>query len=170
MTTNFNHKKNPHSQEAAGFKNAIVGKEWPENDTTMSVDDARFSMIRYLPSETENAYGPRIVDPRSGEIIEAHVCWYHNVMNLVKKWYMVQCGPMDKRARKMEFPDELMGQLIRFVSSHEIDHSLGLRHNMIASQATPVEKLRDKAWVEKYGHTSSIMDCVRHGMEAAGWQ
>ena len=147
--------------EAAGFKNAIVGKEWPENDSTMSVDDARFSMIRYLPSETENAYGPRIVDPRSGEIIEAHVCWYHNVMNLVKKWYMVQCGVLDKRAQTMDFPDDLMGELIRFVSSHEVGHSLGLRHNMIASQATPVEKLRDKAWVEKYGHTASIMDYAR---------
>ena len=147
--------------EAAGFKNAIVGKEWPKNDTTMSVDDARFSMIRYLPSETENAYGPRIVDPRSGEIIEAHVCWYHNVMNLVKKWYMTQCGPLDKRAQKMDFDDELMGQLIRFVSSHEVGHSLGLRHNMIASQATPVEKLRDKAWVEAHGHTASIMDYAR---------
>jgi len=147
--------------EAAGFKNAIIAKEFPENDTTMSVDDARFSMIRYLPSETENAYGPRIVDPRSGEIIEAHICWYHNVMNLVKKWYMTQCGPLDKRAQTMNFPDELMGELIRFVSSHEVGHSLGLRHNMIASQATPVEKLRDKAWVEKYGHTSSIMDYAR---------
>ncbi len=147
--------------EAAGFKNAIIAKEFPENDTTMSVDDARFSMIRYLPSETENAYGPRIVDPRSGEIIEAHICWYHNVMNLVKKWYMTQCGAIDKRAQTMDFPDELMGQLIRFVSSHEVGHSLGLRHNMIASQATPVEKLRDKAWVEKYGHTSSIMDYAR---------
>jgi hypothetical protein len=147
--------------EAAGFKNAIIAKEWPENDSTMSVDDARFSMIRYLPSETENAYGPRIVDPRSGEIIEAHVCWYHNVMNLLKKWYMVQCGPTDKEARTMKFSDELMGQLIRFVSSHEVGHALGLRHNMIASQATPVEKLRDKAWVEKHGHTSSIMDYAR---------
>jgi hypothetical protein len=147
--------------EAAGFKNAIVAKDWPENDTTMSLDDARFSVLRYLPSETENAYGPRIVDPRSGEIIEAHICWYHNVMNLVKKWYMTQCGALDKRAQKMDFPDELMGQLIRFVSSHEVGHSLGLRHNMIASQATPVEKLRDKAWVEKYGHTSSIMDYAR---------
>ena len=147
--------------EAAGFKNAIVGKEWPEGDTTMSVDDARFSMIRYLPTETENAYGPRIVDPRSGEIIESHVCWYHNVMNLAKKWYMIQCGPLDKRAQTMDFPDELMGQLIRFVSSHEVGHSLGLRHNMMASQATPVEKLRDKAWVEKYGHTASIMDYAR---------
>ena len=147
--------------EAAGFKNAIVGKEWPTNDSTMSVDDARFSMIRYLPSETENAYGPRIVDPRSGEIIEAHVCWYHNVMNLVKKWYMIQCGPLDKRAQTMDFPDDLMGELIRFVSSHEVGHSLGLRHNMIASQATPVEKLRDKQWVEAHGHTSSIMDYAR---------
>ena len=147
--------------EAAGFKNAIVAKDWPQNDTTMSLDDARFSVLRYLPSETENAYGPRIVDPRSGEIIEAHICWYHNVMNLVKKWYMTQCGALDKRAQKMDFPDELMGQLIRFVSSHEVGHSLGLRHNMIASQATPVEKLRDKAWVEKYGHTSSIMDYAR---------
>lgn len=147
--------------EAAGFKNAIVAKEWPVNDSTMSLDDARFSVLRYLPSETENAYGPRIVDPRSGEIMEAHVCWYHNVMSLVRKWYMTQCGPLDKRAQCMDFPDELMGQLIRFVSSHEIGHTLGLRHNMCSSSQTPVEKLRDKAWVEKHGHTYSIMDYAR---------
>ena len=146
--------------EAAGFKHAIVAKDWPD-DPTMSMDDARFSVLRYLPSETENAYGPRIVDPRSGEIIESHVCWYHNVMSLVKKWYMTQCGPLDKRARSMNFPDQLMGQLIRFVSSHEVGHALGLRHNMMASSATPVEKLRDKAWVEQHGHTSSIMDYAR---------
>ena len=146
--------------EAAGFKNAIVAKDWP-NDPSMSLDDARFSVVRYLPSETENAYGPRIVDPRSGEIIEAHICWYHSVMQLLKKWYMVQCGPLDKRAQTMDFPDELMGQLIRFVSSHEVGHSLGLRHNMIASWATPVEKLRDKKWVEQHGHTASIMDYAR---------
>lgn len=146
--------------EAAGFKNAIVAKDWPD-DPTMSIDDARFSVLRYLPSETENAYGPRIVDPRSGEIIEAHICWYHNVMSLVKKWYMTQCGPLDKRAQSMHFPDELMGQLIRFVSSHEVGHTLGLRHNMGASSATPVEKLRDKPWVERHGHTASIMDYAR---------
>ena len=104
--------------EAAGFKNAIIAKEWP-NDPNMSLDDARYSVIRYLPSETENAYGPRIVDPRSGEIMESHICWYHNVMNLLKKWYMVQCGPLDKRARTMTFDDKLMGSLIQFVSSHE---------------------------------------------------
>lgn len=146
--------------EAAGFKNAIVAKDWPD-DPTMSIDDARFSVLRYLPSETENAYGPRIVDPRSGEIIESHICWYHNVMSLVKKWYMTQCGPLDKRAQSMHFPDELMGQLIRFVSSHEVGHTLGLRHNMGASSATPVEKLRDKQWVERHGHTASIMDYAR---------
>lgn len=147
--------------EAAGFKNAIVGKEWPENDPAMSLDDARFSVLRYLPSEAENAYGPHIVDPRSGEIIEAHICWFHNVMNLLTKWYMVQCGPLDKRAQKMKFDDKLMGQLIRFVSSHEVGHTLGLRHNMGASFATPVEKLRDKRWVEAHGHTVSIMDYAR---------
>lgn len=146
--------------EAAGFKNAIVAKEWP-NDPNMSLDDARYSVIRYLPSETQNAYGPRIVDPRSGEIIESHICWYHNVMNLLKKWYMVQCGPLDKRARTMTFDDELMGSLIQFVSCHEVGHSIGLRHNMVASSATPVEKLRDKKWVEANGHTVSIMDYAR---------
>ena len=147
--------------EAAGFKNAITAKVLPEDDPNVSLEDARYSVLRYLPSETENAYGPRIVDPRSGEIIEAHICWFHNVMNLLTKWYMVQCGAVDKRAQTMKFDDKLMGELIRFVSSHEVGHSLGLRHNMGASFATPVEKLRDKAWVEKNGHTASIMDYAR---------
>ena len=145
--------------EAAGFKNAITAKVLPEDDPNVSLEDARYSVLRYLPSETENAYGPRIVDPRSGEIIEAHICWFHNV--LLTKWYMVQCGAVDKRAQTMHFDDKLMGELIRFVSSHEVGHSLGLRHNMGASFATPVEKLRDKAWVEKNGHTASIMDYAR---------
>lgn len=147
--------------EQAGFKNAIVGKEWPEQDTTMSLEDARFSVIRYFASEKANAYGPRISDPRSGEIIEAHVGWYHNVMKLVQQWFMVQVGPLNKAAQKMQLDDEVMGQLIRFVSSHEVGHSLGLRHNMGASSQTPVEKLRDKQWVEKNGHTVSIMDYAR---------
>ncbi|MES2852201.1 MAG: zinc-dependent metalloprotease [Bacteroidota bacterium] len=147
--------------EAAGFKNAIVGKEWPEDDKTMSLEDARYSVVRYYASETPNAYGPRVSDPRSGEIIESHVGWYHNVMKLVQKWYMIQAGPLDPRARKMHLDDELMGQLIRFVSSHEIGHTIGLRHNMGASNATPVEKLRDKKWVEANGHTVSIMDYAR---------
>lgn len=146
--------------EAAGFKNAIVAKEWP-NDSTMSVDDARFCVLRYLPSEKANAYGPRIVDPRSGEILESHICWYHNVTDLLRSWYMVQCGPLDKRAQTMRFSDDLMGQLIRFVSSHEVGHTLGLRHNMLASSATPVEKLRDRKWVKEHGHTASIMDYAR---------
>lgn len=147
--------------EQAGFKNAIIAKEWPEADTTMSLEDARYSVIRYFASEKANAYGPRISDPRSGEIIESHVGWYHNVMRLVHNWYMIQAGALDQRARKMNFDDELMGELIRFVSSHEIGHTLGLRHNMGASSQTPVEKLRDKKWVEANGHTVSIMDYAR---------
>ncbi|WP_316798472.1 zinc-dependent metalloprotease [Pedobacter frigidisoli] len=147
--------------EQAGFKNAIVAKEWPEADTTMSLDDARFSVIRYFASPQQNAYGPNIADPRTGEIIESHIGWYHNVMNLVHRWYMIQAGAIDPRARKNKFDDELMGQLIRFVSSHEIGHTLGLRHNMGASSTVPVEKLRDKKWVEAHGHTPSIMDYAR---------
>ena len=146
--------------EQAGFKNAIVAKEWP-NDSTMSLEDARFSVIRYLASDISNAYGPHVSDPRTGEIIESHVGWYHNVMELLHGWYQVQAGAVDPRARKPKFDDQLMGQLIRFVSSHEIGHTLGLRHNMGASYATPVDSLRDKAWVEKYGHTASIMDYAR---------
>jgi len=147
--------------EKAGFKNAIVGKEWPENDTTMSLEDARFSVIRYFASDIENAYGPNVADPRSGEILESHIGWYHNVMKLVHDWYMIQTAAVDPRARKMKFDEALMGDLIRFVSSHEVGHTLGLRHNMGSSSRTPVEKLRDKAWVEANGHTASIMDYAR---------
>ncbi|MEE1386473.1 MAG: zinc-dependent metalloprotease, partial [Prevotella sp.] len=146
--------------EKAGFKNAICAKEWP-NDSTMSLEDARYSVIRYLASDISNAYGPHVSDPRSGEIIESHVGWYHNVMQLLHAWYQTQVGAVDKRAQKPVFDDELMGQLIRFVSSHEIGHTLGLRHNMGASHATPVEKLRDKEWLEEHGHTASIMDYAR---------
>jgi hypothetical protein len=146
--------------EKAGWKNAIQGKEWP-NDSTMSLEDARFSVIRYFASDIENAYGPQVHDPRSGEILESHVGWYHNVMSLVHDWYMVQTAAVDPAARKMHFDDELMGNLIRFVSSHEIGHTIGLRHNMGSSSKTPVEKLRDKTWVEANGHTASIMDYAR---------
>jgi hypothetical protein len=147
--------------EAAGFKNAIIGKEWPENDSTMSLEDKRYKVLRYLPSDVANAYGPNIHDPRSGEILEGYIGWYHNVMTLVHDWYMIQAGPNDPRARTMKFSDDLMGELIRFVSSHEVGHTLGLRHNMGSSSLTPVEKLRDKEWVEKHGHTASIMDYAR---------
>ncbi|MGP1991818.1 zinc-dependent metalloprotease [Zobellia laminariae] len=147
--------------EQAGFKNAIIGKPWPENDKSMSLEDSRFSVLRYFASPSKNAYGPNIVDPRSGEILESHIGWYHNLMSLLHSWYMVQAGAVDERARKMEYDTELMGNLIRFVASHEVGHTLGLRHNMGASSATPVEKLRDAEFLKKNGHTSSIMDYAR---------
>jgi hypothetical protein len=147
--------------EKAGWKNAIRGEYWPEKDTTMSLEDARYSVIRYFAADIQNAYGPNVHDPRSGEILESHIGWYHNVMRLLRNWYIIQAGAVDPNARKKKFDDELMGQLVRFVSSHEIGHTLGLRHNMGASSATPVEKLRDKAWIEQHGHTSSIMDYAR---------
>ncbi len=147
--------------EAAGFKNAIVGKEWPSNVDTMSMEDARFSVLRYFASDVENAYGPNVHDPRSGEILESHIGWYHNVMKLLHDWYLIQTAAVNPRARKMKFEDDLMGQLIRFVSSHEVGHTIGLLHNMGSSSRTPVDSLRNKRWVEANGHTASIMDYAR---------
>ncbi|MGG9963338.1 zinc-dependent metalloprotease [Ferruginibacter sp. SUN106] len=149
--------------EKAGFKNAIMGKEAPtkEQDSTWSLEDARNSAIIYKPSPIENAYGPSTTDPRSGEIMESHIGWFHNVMKLLHDWYMIQAGAIDPKARKMVFDDELMGQLIRFVSSHEVGHTLGLPHNFGSSAGVPVENLRNKAWVEANGHTPSIMDYAR---------
>lgn len=149
--------------EQAGFKNAIIGKRapTPQEDPEWSLQDARYSAIVYKPSAIPNASGPHVHDPRSGEILESHINWYHSVMTLLRNWYLIQAAPNDERARKMQFDDELMGELIRFVSSHEVGHTLGLRHNFGSSSAYPVEKLRDKKWVKKHGHAASIMDYAR---------
>lgn len=147
--------------EQAGFKNAIIGKEWPEQDSTMHMEDARYSILHYFPSEVPNAYGPQVHDPRSGEIIQTRIGWYHNVMSLLHSWYMIQAGATDPAARKAKFDEKLMGQLIRFVASHEVGHTLGLRHNFGSSSRTPVDSLRNKAYLKKHGHTASIMDYAR---------
>ncbi|WP_316817802.1 zinc-dependent metalloprotease [Pedobacter nyackensis] len=147
--------------EQAGWKNAITAKEAPVNDPNWSIEDASHSAIVYKPSDIQNASGPSIEDPRSGEILESHINWFHNIMNLVHDWYFIQAAAIDPEARKMIYSDELMGELIRFVSSHEVGHTLGLQHNFGASNMVPVENLRNKKWVEANGHTPSIMDYAR---------
>lgn len=147
--------------EQAGWKNAITAKEAPVNDPNWSIEDASHSAIVYKPSDIQNASGPSIEDPRTGEILESHINWFHNIMNLVHDWYFIQTAAIDPDARKMVYSDELMGELIRFVSSHEVGHTLGLQHNFGASNMVPVENLRNKKWVEANGHTPSIMDYAR---------
>jgi len=149
--------------EKAGFKNAIIALEAPaeEDVNGWSLEDSRHSAIVYKPSSHANAAGPVVTDPRSGEILESHINWYHNLMSILRDWYMIQCGPNDQRAQKLRFDDELMGQLIRSVASHEVGHTLGLTHNYGASSSVPVEKLRDKEWLKLHGHTPSIMDYAR---------
>jgi hypothetical protein len=118
-------------------------------------------VIRWLPSTTENASGPHISDPRTGEILNADIQFYHNVMNLARDWYFVQVGPLDPRAQKLPLPDELMGRLLEYVVAHEVGHTLGFQHNMKSSSMYPADKIRDKQFVHEMGHTPSIMDYSR---------
>ncbi|NWJ52374.1 MAG: zinc-dependent metalloprotease [Bacteroidetes bacterium] len=147
--------------EQAGWKNAVKAYEWPENDSTMSLEDARYSAIRYFAADIENAYGPNVHDPRSGEILESHVGWYNDIVKRLYKWYLIQTAAVDPRAKNKEYDEELMGRLMRYVACHEVGHTLGLRHNFAASWSIPVEKLRDNEFVKKYGHSASIMDYSR---------
>ncbi len=149
--------------EAAGFKNAILAKEAPTaaEDPDWSPEDARYSVIRWLPSTIENAVGPHVHDPRTGEILNSDIQFYHNVMNLTRDWYFTQVGPLDPRAWKLPFPDDLMGELIEQVLVHEVGHTLGFQHNMKASSMYPADKVRDREWVKKMGHTPSVMDYAR---------
>jgi hypothetical protein len=149
--------------EAAGFKNAVIVKYPPtkEEDPDWSPEDVRYSTVRYLASPSLNANGPHVSDPRSGEIIESDINWYHNVMKLLRNWYFVQTAALNPEARGVEFKNEVMGELIRFVSSHEFGHTIGLPHNMGSSSAYPVDSLRSATFTKKYGTAPSIMDYAR---------
>jgi Met-zincin/Domain of unknown function (DUF5117)/Domain of unknown function (DUF5118) len=143
---------------AAGFKNAIIGKEWPENDSTMSLEDARYRVIRYFPSTTPFSYGPKLSDPRTGEILQSYIGWSHSQIKTLHDWYMVQAGANDAEARTMKFNDELMGALIRADISRNVGLTLGLKENLGSSSTIPFEKLRDKNWLATHPFNHSIMD------------
>ena len=149
--------------EEAGFKNAIIAKDPPtkEEDPEWSPEDVRYSVVRYLASPIPNANGPHVSDPRSGEILESDINWYHNVMTLLRNWFFVQTAAINEDARGVSFDDEVMGRLIRFVSAHEVGHTIGLPHNMGSSSAYPVDSLRSATFTKKYGTAPSIMDYAR---------
>jgi hypothetical protein len=149
--------------ESAGFEEAIIGKYAPDpiEDPDWDAEDARYSVIRWLPSAIENAFGPHVADPRTGEILEADVRMFHNVQKLLRDWYFVQAGASDVRAQQLPMPDDLVGELIQFVVAHEVGHSLGLPHNMKASSSYTIEQLRDAEWTKANGTAPAIMDYAR---------
>jgi hypothetical protein len=147
--------------EKAGFKNAIYALEVPAGDSTWSLEDAGHNVIVYKSSAIANASGPQVLDPRSGEVLETHINWYHNVQQVLHDWYMIQAGPNDSGGARMKYDDALMGRLIRYVCAHEVGHTLGLQHNFRASSSVPVDSLRSKNYVRANGFCPSIMDYAR---------
>ena len=149
--------------EAAGFRNAIVARNapTPAEDPEWSPEDVRHTVVRWLPSTTENADGPHVHDPRSGEILNGSLRLFHNVLNLVRNWYFVQVAPLDQRAQRLPLPDSLMGRLVQFVVAHEVGHTLGFPHNLKASSTYPADSVRSASWVRRMGHTPTLMDYAR---------
>ena len=147
--------------EKIGFKNAVQVRDFPKDDPEFDPDNLKYSCIRYLPSSTANAMGPSWVDPTTGEIVNASVLVYNDVIRLINNWRFVQTAQIDPSVRAKKMPDDIVKESIAYVVAHEVGHCLGFMHNMSASAAYPVDSLRSASFTNTYGTTPCIMDYAR---------
>jgi len=154
--------------EAAGFRNAIIARRapTPQEDPEFDLDDARYTTIRWLPSTVENAYGPHVSDPRTGEILQTNIGFYHNITALLQSWYWTQAGAADPGAQRLPYPDSMLGPMVAYVATHEVGHTLGLPHAMLSSATVPVDSLRSRSFTCRYHTSPSIMDYARNNYVA----
>jgi len=147
--------------EAAGFRRAIIARDPPANDPDWSAEDIRHTMIRWMPSTTENAYSDGTRDIRTGELLNGSIRVFNNITNILRDWYLAQVAPLDPRVQQPQFPDSLMGRLLEYIVSHEVGHTIGLYHNHKASSLYPADSVRSATWVHRMGFTPSVMDYAR---------
>ncbi len=149
--------------EAAGFRNAILARDapTPQENPNWDPEDVRYNVVRWTPSGRQNAMGPAVIDPRSGEVISSHAIFWHDVLRLAETWYFTQVGPLDPRGQKLPLPEDITGEMLRYIVKHEIGHALGLRHNFKGHSAYSTAQLRSPDWTQKWGNSASIMDYSR---------
>jgi len=149
--------------EAAGFRKAILARDapTPQEDPNWDPEDVRYNVVRWTPSGRQNALGPAVIDPRSGEVISSHAIFWHDVLRLAETWYFTQVGPLDPRGQKLPLPEDITGEMLRYIVKHEIGHALGLRHNFKGHSAYSTAQLRSRDWTQRWGNSASIMDYAR---------
>jgi len=153
--------------EEAGFKDALLVKEvdslseWDAHSLHTSIIYWGASpLLRGYETSGFGGTVSNIIDERTGEILKGDV-YMSTSREAYSEMYFVRAAPLDKRAQKFPFPDDLMGELYQCMVAHEVGHVFGLMDAHYGEFAYPFEKMNDVEWLETMGHTPSVMNYTR---------